>query len=718
MRIIKYCFILILLGAALAGSVSWRAVGINDAQYWDHFRVNSINIYHGAYLHHSEYTPAMEIQMTADWYGNVPNDEPFVFYYEFSLANEAVIVGAKVRVEGTWYTAQAQDVATAENQYQVTPVNQPRCLLRQYVQRDYYGSRSKRYQMQVSPVWYGTPFSISITLLEPNTLELDQERSSIFDLDFLSYRDYIPVSYSFLDVHAPETAPTMENGVSAITFSKNSEGWWQAEWSHQGWYYYDRPVLTWPARKNSTPDIFYYQESGEGYYLLSAFPPVEPQERQAKKVLIIADLGDRTVDYSRDFLLDTFHNITDRSLSWNDSLNILLMDQLEPRLLTPRFLPADYAHMSALFREMRGFEPPQLTATTQLLRRAVEFFNAAATGGEIWLLTTAERDAIPVQKANDIIELTVRQLRQEVAIKIIACGYRDQAEQIGGQYYRGNDYLFENLARLTHGGVLRPENVEGYHLPLALADLISPALDLMEADPFPVNGYNRGKYAFFADRTHYPILYPYIEMGRAQGDSPFAADFYGRSEGEWFHKSLVCAAMPPIKQLPRIKQLWHARHIEEQLQQPQAWNLIDEIGRISKANSLVNAYCALVIPAANGYAAFQRLESSDTLAHVTTTPPLPAAFAVKAWPNPFNMQTRIAVRFQPTANDRRLSIRIYSLPGALVREWDQSAPTGAEQAEVVWDGTNSLQQPVGSGIYFIQVRCGAQMQTLKLTCLK
>lgn len=718
MRIIKYCSILILLAAAHAVSVSWHAVGLNDQQYWDHHRINAINIYHGAYFHHSEYTPALEIQMTADYYGNIPNNEPFVFYYEFTLAADAVIVGAKVRVGGTWYTAQAQDVATAENQFQITPVNQPRCLLRQYVERGYNGSRIKRYQMQVSPVWYGTPFSISITLLEPNTLELDQERSSIFDVDFLSYRDYIPISYTFLDVHAPDTAPTLEYGGSAITFSKNPEGWWHGEWSHQGWYYYDRPVLTWPARKNSTPDIFYYRESGEGYYLLSAFPPVEPHERKAKKVLIIQDLGDRTAGNSRDFLLDTFHNITDRSLSWNDSLNILLMDQLEPRLLTPRFIPADYANISALFRAMRGFPPPQLSATTQLLRRAVEFFNTAATGGEIWLLTTAERDAIPVQKANDIIELTVQQLRQKVAIKIIACGNQDQSVNIGGQYYRGNDYLFENLARLTHGGMLRPENVEEYHLPLAIADLISPALDLMEADPFPGNGYNRGKYPFFSDRTHYPILYPFIEIGRAQGDPPFSTDFYGLSEGDWFHKNLVCPAAPAIPQQPRIKQLWHARHIEEQLLQPQAWNLIDEIGRVSKANSLVNAYCALVVPAANGYASFQRLETPDTLAHVATSTPLPTVFAIMAWPNPFNMQTRIAVRFRPAASERRLTIRIYSLLGTLVREWEQPAPTGAGRVEVVWDGENSVQQPVGSGLYFIQARCGAQSQTLKLTCLK
>ncbi|HOT96830.1 MAG TPA: hypothetical protein PLG50_15010 [bacterium] len=61
--------------------------------------------------------------------------------------------------------------------------------------------------MQVSPIRFGSPFSISITFLAPNTLELDRERASIFATDFLRYREWVPISYSFLDVHAPENAP-------------------------------------------------------------------------------------------------------------------------------------------------------------------------------------------------------------------------------------------------------------------------------------------------------------------------------------------------------------------------------------------------------------------------------------------------------------------------------------------------------------------------------
>jgi len=713
-KVLRFAMLL-LLCATFARAVNWYAIGLNDQQNWSSFNVNAIDIYHGAYLHHSEFTPAMEIQMSRDWYGNQPNNEPFVFYCEFTLAADAVIIGAKVRMDNTWYTAQAQDVWTAENLFQVTPAGQPRCLLRQYVERDYSGARSKRYLMQVAPIRFGTPFSISITFLAPNTLELDRERASIFATDFLRYREWVPISYSFLDVHAPENAPALENAGGAISFARNTEGWWHANLSYSYWY---NPYLSWPARKNTTPDLYYYRDNGDGYYLLSAFPPVEPQERKPKKVLILEDLGSQTMNFDRDVLLDQFHDIVDQSLSWNDSLNILLMDQLEPRLLRNRFVPADFEHQTALFKEMRSYPIPQLSATTQLLRRAVAFFNEAAADGEIWLITTAEKDAAPVQKANDIIELTVRQLRQTVVIKIMACGQPSDYLTVNGQYYSGNDYLFENLTRLTRGGYLRPAYVENYHLPLALADLLSPALDLMEADPVPVNGYNRGKYYFFSDRTRYPLLYPYIELGRAEGDPPFATDFFGSIGEDWFHKRMELAAMPDIKQLPRIKQLWHARHIEELLQQPQAWNLIDEIGRVSKENSLVNAYCALVIPGANGYAAFQRLE--ETGAAVTATPGVqrPEHFEAGAYPNPFNAQTRIIVRFQPAGSSESVTVRIYSLLGALVRQWQQSVSAGSSSMELVWDGVNDQQEPVSSGLYWAHIQRGAEIRVLKLTCLK
>lgn len=706
---------LLLLCATLARAVNWYAVGLNDQQNWSSFTIQAIDIYHGAYLHHSEFTPSMEIQMSRDWYGNRPNDEPFVFYCEFSLSADAVIIGAKVRLDNTWHTAQPQDVWTAENQFQTAPAGQPRCLLRQYVQRDYSGARSKRYLMQVSPIQFGSPFSIAITFLAPNTLELDSERASIFNTDFLTYRERVPIRYSFLDVHAPENAPVFENAGGTIPFAKNAEGWWRADLTYLYWI---DPYVSWPARKNIKPELFYYQDNVEGYYLLSAFPPVEPQERKPKKVLILADLGSQTMGYTREFLLDQFHDITDRSLSWNDSLNILLMDQLEPKLLRSRFVPADYANQTALFNEMRSYPIPQLSATTQLLRRAVAFFNQAATDGEIWLITTAEKDAVPVQKANDIIELTVRQLRQQVVIKIVACGQPSDYLYVGGQYYAGNDYLFENLTRLTHGGTLRPGHAEAYHLPLALAELLAPALDLMEADPVPANGYNRNKYYFFSSRTRYPLLYPYIELGRAEGGPPFITDFYGNVEGDWFHKRMDLAAMPAIKQLPRLKQLWHAHHIEELLQQPQAWNLIDEIGRVSKENSLVNAYCALVIPAANGYAAFQRLEEHETAITSSSAPRQPEHFEVRAYPNPFNTQTRVIAWFQPAEHSGFVSVRIYSLLGAQVRQWQQPVSAGASRIELVWDGANDRQEPVSSGLYWIQVQRGTEQYVLKLTCLK
>jgi len=682
-------------------------VGVNDQQQWSEYRIRASELYQGSYFHHSEYTSFTEFRIVADYWGNRPNDEPFVFNYEFELPEAAVVIGAAVQLEGTWHTAHTQDLLTAESLFDSTAINRPRCLLRQFVSRNSDGSNNyQRYLMQVSPTWYGTSFNISITYLIKNTLELYHERSPLFTYGFPPYHDVSAMNYYFLDTDEPETQPVLEHSYKTFPFYKTQDGWWKSSFMGTDiGSYYNFGGMTWLKSRQSQPKLYLFQDGSENYYLLSAIPPLEPQQRPLKKILLLFDVGTATSG-DREFILDSFRDVVQLGYSGYDSINVLLMHDLAPRFLRPRFVSASAENLNTLFAEMRSQPVPQLNATVQLLREAVDYFNTLQTDGEIWLLSTAERDANPVAKANDIIALTVAKLKQDVAIKILACG--------GG----GNDYLYENLARLTQGAVLRPSSVKTYHLKLAMADLLSPALDLMEVDLAPSGGYTKGRYNFDLSRTHYPIYYPFIEIGRAVGGLPFAADFYGNTGGQWFHKQLQITSSASIPQLKQIKTLWHAQHVKELLRQPQSWNLIDEIGRIGKENHFVTPYSALVIPSEAGYAGFKRLAEGDTLTLAKSGPVLPEQFEVRAYPNPFNAQLQITVRMNPLAVDGQVDIRIYDLLGRQVRAWRQNVPAHESSLLLVWDGADEKGESAGSGVYFVSVQRDHQRQIAKITCLK
>jgi hypothetical protein len=93
--------------------------------------------------------------------------------------------------------------------------------------------------------------------------------------------------------------------------------------------------------------------------------------------------------------------------------------------------------------------------------------------------------------------------------------------------------------------------------------------------------------------------------------------------------------------------------------------------------------------------------------------------ALKCFPNPFNPCTEIAVVLGEdfTPGHDLVSVRIYNITGALVRELYDGAPE-SRRLQVEWDGRSDRGEQVASAPYFAQVRAGAASQTIKLILIK
>ena len=89
------------------------------------------------------------------------------------------------------------------------------------------------------------------------------------------------------------------------------------------------------------------------------------------------------------------------------------------------------------------------------------------------------------------------------------------------------------------------------------------------------------------------------------------------------------------------------------------------------------------------------------------------------YPNPFNPETWIPYHL---ANDSAVSLFIYDINGALVRELDlgyQRAGYYTDRSRAAyWDGLNALGEGVASGVYFYQLRAGNYSQMRKMVILK
>jgi hypothetical protein len=104
-------------------------------------------------------------------------------------------------------------------------------------------------------------------------------------------------------------------------------------------------------------------------------------------------------------------------------------------------------------------------------------------------------------------------------------------------------------------------------------------------------------------------------------------------------------------------------------------------------------------------------------AREATTEPLPAEFALKQnYPNPFNPSTTIAFSI-PESHRGAVSLRIYNMLGAVVREL-LSGDLAPGHYTKVWDGLDNAGQRLASGLYIYQLRAGNFSASRKLLLMK
>jgi len=90
---------------------------------------------------------------------------------------------------------------------------------------------------------------------------------------------------------------------------------------------------------------------------------------------------------------------------------------------------------------------------------------------------------------------------------------------------------------------------------------------------------------------------------------------------------------------------------------------------------------------------------------------LPEEFRVRAYPNPFNPQTRIV--FDLPRNGHVL-IEIYNLQGIRIATLSDSVYSAGSHL-VVWDGKNSSGQALASGLYFYRITSLLQTRRFQQT---
>lgn len=95
-----------------------------------------------------------------------------------------------------------------------------------------------------------------------------------------------------------------------------------------------------------------------------------------------------------------------------------------------------------------------------------------------------------------------------------------------------------------------------------------------------------------------------------------------------------------------------------------------------------------------------------------------ARVIASSYPNPFNPETEIRIALPAEYSDRAVpvSVRVYSVTGALVRDLHSGSASG--DFVVSWDGRDGSGNRVASATYYASIQVGEVRETLKLVLLK
>ncbi len=109
--------------------------------------------------------------------------------------------------------------------------------------------------------------------------------------------------------------------------------------------------------------------------------------------------------------------------------------------------------------------------------------------------------------------------------------------------------------------------------------------------------------------------------------------------------------------------------------------------------------------------------ASDKLSDVSAniSDGIPTEFVIgKAYPNPFNPTTTIRYGI---STQTPVNVVIYDMTGRLVKDYNIESKTPGWH-EFTWQGTDSYEQQVSTGMYLVTMRTGKHFQKQKVTFLK
>ncbi|MFZ1290911.1 MAG: T9SS type A sorting domain-containing protein [Melioribacteraceae bacterium] len=655
----------------------------------------------------------------------------YEFIWNFNLPEKSVITDCKMWDDGKndFVSAQMIDLSTAEENYDLQNTSKQQLLLREYRNRNYNGELDNFLELKISPVDSKQYKKIQIKFLTPCEMYWDVRRFRINTRNF--YQPYYnwnnnnypnndkPAVFKIIDKNNPNEKPRNIVSIEA-DWQKSGEYWqWQVGPSLEYYQWDEDALLRVPMEIVNGEYLKTFDDGKNKFYQTSILPQITNDDRPSRHVIIAIDL----VHGNYNSVLDNLKYSIQFGLTEKDSVLFIVSD------FNPKWLGNDFQKKTDELIEQKINEAkiydPKLNTLPFILRAAVNRFNQIDKGGEIWLISDDYTHSETAAEAMEIVDQTIFSANHDIKYRIMDVGSGYSGSYINNKYYSGNQYLYENLFRLTGGSYKRVNDFPEYDWTDIGFDVFAPVIGVVEIDPIPQNGFSYSRIDLNNGRKSFNMMSRYFQIGLYEGDLPFDILYNGYFEDELYRKSFnVEESLVKNEYDHFAKTYWYSHYIRENLlEQPQTYETIKYIEKLAVKNNIITPYSGFLLPGVNNYIGFKALTLDDTLTtpdsistEIKEIPEVPISYSLSAYPNPFNPTTTINIEMANKA-DKDFTVEIYNILGQKVKSYEFNNNFNSVK-QIVWNGKNEYGEDVSSGTYIVRYVSNQHIQTMKLLLIR
>lgn len=357
-----------------------------------------------------------------------------------------------------------------------------------------------------------------------------------------------------------------------------------------------------------------------------------------------------------------------------------------------------------------------------MLKDIVKYLNEKDVDAEVWLVSDDYQTGVRAETVMELLDHTYFKANKKLVYNIIDVSSTWYSYYIQNKYYRGNEYLYENLSRLSGGNFAKMyDKYYMYYIDDAL-DCWAPKVSTVEIDPIPNNGFTYSRVNL-SNRNNFHIGARYFQIGMFEGDLPINVNYFGNYLKNPYFNSIDLPE--DYTEVPESITLntalyWFGNYIMKDLfLQPQSYSTIKYIEELSVQNRLLTPYSAFVIPGPTGYSGYVRIYEDEitNIEEINQSEDeevIPTELAISSYPNPFNPSTNIIMSIPANLANQEKQFDIYNILGEKVKSFDMTQYNNLSEIHINWSGMNDYGNAVASGMYIAVFKVGSIIKSLKL----